>query len=208
MSRTGMPDVYYYVFDWIKDPDNIFSIRRGIMARAFPPEALARVRFVPQTLCHSREEIEAQERIYVDEWGLEGAIVRGDTPYKYGRSTANDQVLMKMKRWTEDEAKIVGFNEEMFNGNEAEVGNDGLTKRGHSKANKFGKGRLGSFEVVDLKTKERFSVDGFTAEQKEDYWSRQDELVGKLIVYKHFLYGAKDKPRQPKFKGFRSEIDL
>lgn len=209
MSVGGIPDVSFYVFDWVSSPKLPASKRLEVAAAGVKECGQPSVHFVPQLLCHTREEVEAAERKFVDEWGFEGAIVRSpDAPYKYGRSTPNDQVLMKMKRWSDSEARIVGFNEELQNNNEAEIDARGLTKRGHSQAKLVGKGRLGSFEVFDIKTKERFSVDGFTHEEKQEYWDKQDQLLGKIIKYKYFAYGMKNKPRQPKFIGFRNEADL
>lgn len=49
---------------------------------------------------------------------------------------------------------------------------------------------------------------GFTESQRYTLWQNQEEILGKMVTYKHFEVGAKDKPRFPIFKGFRDEKDL
>ena len=54
-----------------------------------------------------------------------------------------------------------------------------------------------------------FSVgSGLTAEQKKTFWTDRKRLAGKVLRYKYFPIGVKDKPRFPGFLGFRSSDDM
>lgn len=49
---------------------------------------------------------------------------------------------------------------------------------------------------------------GFNQEERSQLWSIRNELIGKVVKYKYFPVGMKDKPRHPVFLGFRDmEID-
>ena len=49
---------------------------------------------------------------------------------------------------------------------------------------------------------------GFTEEQRQIIWRRQNELQLQHIKYVHFPIGAIDKPRFPTFLGFRDPLDM
>jgi DNA ligase-1 len=136
--------------------------------------------------------------------GAEGVMLRSyEGPYKQGRSTENEGYLVKVKRFEDSEAEILGAFEEMHNDNAKE------TKRSTAQAGLIPSGVLGGFDVRDLKTGVEFSVgSGFTAEMKAEYWQARENLVGSIIKYKHFPSGGKDKPRHPIFLGMRSKEDM
>jgi DNA ligase-1 len=130
-------------------------------------------------------------------------------PYKQGRSTENEGYLVKVKRFEDSEAEILGAFEEMHNDNAKETNELGRTKRSTAQAGLIPSGVLGGFDVRDLKTGVEFSVgSGFTAEMKAEYWQARENLVGSIIKYKHFPSGGKDKPRHPIFLGMRSKEDM
>ena len=54
-----------------------------------------------------------------------------------------------------------------------------------------------------------FSIgSGFTESQRADMYANRDTLPGRLVKYKSFNIGVKEKPRFPIFLGFRSPLDL
>jgi len=142
--------------------------------------------------------------------GAEGVMLRSyEGPYKQGRSTENEGYLVKVKRFEDSEAEILGAFEEMHNDNAKETNELGRTKRSTAQAGLIPSGVLGGFDVRDLKTGVEFSVgSGFTAEMKAEYWQARENLVGSIIKYKHFPSGGKDKPRHPIFLGMRSKEDM
>ena len=116
---------------------------------------------------------------------------------------------MKLKRFVDSEAMILGFSELMHNENEAEVNELGYTKRSHKKEGMVASGLLGAFGVRDIVTNVEFDVaSGLDEELKKEIWDNKDKYLGKLIKYKYFPTGGKEKPRLPVFLGFRDLDDL
>ena len=132
-----------------------------------------------------------------------------DGPYKHGRSTAKEGWLLKVKRFEDSEARIIGFSELMHNANEAKRNELGHLERSSHKANKVGKQMLGALTVQDLKTKVEFDIGtGFTEDQRRLLWATGDNLLGKVVKYKSQPTGVKEKPRFPVFLGFRDKVDM
>lgn len=162
------------------------------------------IQLVQQELIRGREALDEFEARVVDA-GYEGAMLRDpNAKYKYGRSTAKEQILLKVKRFEDSEAVILRVEEEMHNANEALRDNLGRTKRSSAKDGKVGKGTMGALVVQDLKTDVEFNIgSGFTAADRQAEWK-----PGQIVKYKFFPVGVKDKPRHPVFIGRRSKIDL
>jgi len=205
MSIDGSPDFTFYVFD-LHDSDKGFQGRYAELGRRFRTAfSIARL---PHTVVRNAADLLAYEEEQITE-GYEGIILRGmDAPYKFGRSTVKEGYMLKCKRFTDAEAEIIGFEEEMFNGNEATTNELGRTKRSSHAAGKVGKGTLGAFLVRDAATGVEFSVGtGLTADERALCWKERHALVGELIKYKSFEVGVLSKPRHPVFLGFRDRSD-
>jgi DNA ligase-1 len=144
------------------------------------------------------------------EAGHEGVMVRSlNGPYKQGRSSLREGYLLKLKRFKDAEAKIVGFYEEQENTNEAKTNELGRTYRSSAKEGMVGKGNLGGFEVQDLVTGIDFQIGGgFDASMRKEFWKDRKKLIGKIVKYKYFPSGSKTKPRFPVWIGWRDPIDL
>lgn len=203
MSVDGEPDVRFHVFDHIEVPHVRYYSR-------FSPckfNLRSRVVEVPQTLVNSLEELLALEEKCLNE-GYEGLILRDpDAGYKFGRSTTKEGILLKLKRFLDDEALIVGLVEQMHNGNEATTNELGRTKRSSHKENKTGKNTLGAFQVL-WKGIEFEIGTGMDDELRQRVWNNREKYIGKLVKFKYFPVGVKDKPRHPVFLSFRDERDL
>jgi DNA ligase-1 len=142
------------------------------------------------------------------EQGYEGMMIRHpDSRYKYGRSTEREGGLVKVKRFTDAEAEVIGFVEEMHNGNEAKTDALGHTERSTEKAGLVGKGTLGALVVRDAQGRVFNIGTGFTAVQRADLWLRQPDYLGSLVTFKYFDHGIKESPRHPVFKSFRAKED-
>lgn len=157
-----------------------------------------------QMIVSNRDELDAYEANAVAK-GYEGVMLRSmRAHYKHGRSTAKEGILLKVKRYEDSDAVIIGVEEEMHNGNEAERDNLGRTKRSTAKGGKTGKGTMGALVVRDLKTGVEFNIGtGFTAADRAAEWK-----LGEIVKYKFFPVGVKDKPRHPVYLGRRSKLDL
>lgn len=213
MSVEGQPDVYFHVFDCFSAEDGTsylelpFDMRqRAVKLRT---KKAKRIKVVPQTELFNEEELAGFEAGTLED-GFEGVMVRAPRgPYKQGRSTEREGWLLKLKRFEDSEAVILGCVEQMHNGNEATKDELGHTKRSTHKANKTGKGTLGALQVKDVKTGVEFDIGtGFDDALRADLWARRNSLKGQVVKYKFFPTGSKEKPRFPVFLAFRDRRDM
>ncbi len=137
----------------------------------------------------------------------EGAIIRSDSPYKCGRSTPRSQELLAVKPYADSEGVIEGFYPLERNLNPQEQNELGLSKRSSAQAGKHTDDLLGGF-IVRLPDGTTFHLGGgFTTSQREAFWHARESTIGHSVTFKHQVFGAKDKPRQPIFKAIRHPLD-
>jgi DNA ligase-1 len=154
--------------------------------------------------------LEKLEESFVAE-GFEGVILRWAlSPYKLDRSTLKERYMLKLKRFSDSEAKIIGFEELLRNDNEATIDERGLTVRSSHKDNKRPGNTLGKLRVQDLTRPEwQFAVgSGFDSALRDQIWQNQDSFLHKVIKFKYLEVGTLDLPRHPVFIAFRHEDDL
>ena len=211
MSEEGEPDVHFYVFDQIPEYcgmklDAPFHKRYKDLVENLP---LEHVVLVEQQVVNNLEELSTFEERCLDE-GYEGVIIKDmDSPYKYGRSTVKEGYMLKIKRYKDSEAKIIGYEELMANENEAFINELGKTERSNHKENMVPQDTLGALIVEDIKTGVQFNIGtGFDQATRDVLWATGKELIGKVVKYKYFGYGQLDKPRHPVFLGFRDKRDM
>jgi DNA ligase-1 len=206
MSIEGQPKVKFYVFD-------DFSHDAGFAKRL--DTAFKRTRRHTHFVHVQHDKVNREAAILTWEEsylaaGYEGVMLRHpDGPYKFGRSTAKEAWLLKVKRFVDAEAKVIGYTEAQHNTNEAKRNELGQLERSSHKAGKVGKQMLGALIVKDLKTGVEFDVGtGFTEAQRQLMWAHPSSLIGKVVKYKSQPTGVKDKPRFPVFLGFRDAVDM
>lgn len=205
MSHDGEPDWTFWVFDLIIDGP--FEQRIKQAAAAVKSLKHPRVRLVPHVRVDDAEKLLEYERNHLIA-GYEGIMGRslGGT-YKQGRSTLRDGMLWKLKRFTDGEARVVGFDEQMHNANEAKRNALGFIERSSHKANKVPKGTLGALKVVDTQTGTDFDIGtGFTDEERQAIWDCRDEWLGRVVKYKSLAVGVKERPRHPVYLGERADL--
>lgn len=224
MSHDGEPDFMYWLFDYVKDSlDKPYKDRikdLGVLFRNTlkkSPLFVGRrqaVIMLETVWVYDPEDLEAYEADCLDR-GFEGAMVRDpEGPYKCGRATLKQGQLLKVKRFDDSEARIIGFEEQMENTNKAEKDNFGRTKRSSAKSGKKGKGTLGKFIAEECggrpwtKPLKIGTGKGLTHKLRQEIWDNQDEWLGKIVKYKFQPHGVKDAPRIPIFVGFRDERDM
>lgn len=152
-----------------------------------------------QHLVRSVEEtLELERQALAD--GYEGLILRQPNgAYKQGRSTLNEQYLVKLKRFVRFRAEVVGFEEMMHNENEATTSATGYTKRSHHQSGKRPAGVLGSL-TCRVPGRPDFSVGtGFTAADRKHIWDHREMYLGLTAECKSFPYGEQDAPRHAVF---------
>lgn len=194
-------DVTFFTFDNCEATGGFSDRIRTLADRG------SKVVVLPQRLVSNLDELLRVEEEHLRE-GYEGLVLRAPSgPYKYGRSTLREQYLLKLKRFTDAEAIIVDFEELLQNANTAESDERGYTKRSGHQENLIPMGVLGAF-VVSMGTIQFNIGTGFTPKERSEYWRGRDRLKGRLVKFKHFAKGSKDKPRHPVFLGFRDPIDM
>jgi DNA ligase-1 len=213
-KTIGNEKAYFYWFDYVLDDNKKPYLERINDMKKFVedhPDILTAspVKIVPlvPTEIKTIEELLKYETEVLEE-KFEGVMLRSaNGPYKFGRSTLKEGSLVKMKKFDDDEAVIIGFNELQKNTNEKTKDEFGYAKRSSHKNGKIEQDTLGSIDVNWNGI--HFSIgSGFTAEQRKEFWNDRDNLVGKIVKFKYFATGMKEAPRFPIFLGFRSEDDM
>jgi DNA ligase-1 len=211
----------FYVFDSHQHPELPFKTRlqyatesvRILRDKGWTAEdgAPVNIQAVEHTLVHNQEELFS----YYDEIIAKGGEgVMGRHPeglYKFGRSTMRESWLWALKPYMDDEAEIIGFEEMLENQNELTYNERGYASRQGLKENLVPKGTLGKFVCRSAKFQETFSVGmgvGLTFELRDRIWKNRDAYLGRVIKYKYQEIGVKERPRQPKFMGFRAKEDM
>jgi len=205
MSEDGEPQFVFRVFDYMNA--GLFSHRLD-----YATDIAIKLN-IPHVVPHRHQFIQSIDELITFEaeclaLGYEGVMTRNPVGlYKSGRSTAKEQGLVKIKRFEDAEAVIIGLEELMHNGNEATTSELGYTKRSSHQENKQPTGTLGAFICRGINgdfAGVEFNVGtGFSATQRATYFD--PVMIGEKITYKYFPVGVKDKPRHPVFKGFRHD---
>jgi len=210
MRFEGTPDFKFYLFDYVSD-----GLEEPYQKRMMKLKELVindpRVIKLTPTIIHNVEELEAfEEKALAD--GFEGVIIRSlEGPYKCGRATNKEGYLLKLKRFSDSEAEIIGFEELEHNLNEKTTNELGRSKRSTCQENKVGGGTLGTLLVRDVHTQLEFRIGtglGLDAGLRQTIWNDQPGYLGLIAKYKFFSVGVKDLPRHPVFLGFRDKADM
>jgi len=203
----GEPDFTFHMFDVVDRRGQGYSDARDRWMRDMVRPHTPRVSLVPHVRANSAAQLEILENTWLTE-GYEGAMLRDPSgPYKHGRSTLSEGWLIKVKRFTDGEAVVIGLEEAEENTNEAKKDELGRTKRSSAKAGKVGKGMVGTIVVKDKKWGEmRLSPGIMTHAERVANWANGGKsLLGEVVHWRAFGYGVKDKPRFPRFYGLRTD---
>ena len=190
--------INFHVFDLI---DSGLYVDRVLKLRGAPE-----VKVVQQhSVLGPRDLTELFDRALTE--GYEGLILRHPSaPYKYGRSTPNQEWMLKVKPFVDAEALVVGFQELCSNLNKAELDERGYTKRSSHQENQVPQGTLGAL-LVEFEGINFAIGTGFTASERQDIWDNQYKHLSRLCKFKYLKIGMKDAPRHPVFLGWRDERD-
>jgi DNA ligase-1 len=219
MTIKGAPQFEYWAFDYVKDSlekpylermqdlqdwfENVYPTKRIL-----PLDIFHEVKIVlPITINDTKELLEFEHKVVVDE-GFEGVMVRTpDSIYKCGRATLREGILTKVVRVFRDEAVVVGFEEKMKNDNEQELDEFGLAKRSSKKEGKSGASTLGRL-TVEMPSGIQFGIGtGFNDAQRKEIWDNQDKYLGKTVTYEYRHLSRDSVPRFPAWVGVRHRDD-
>ncbi len=207
-SQQGEPDFMLYAFDMWDSPAGFRDRQVALQERIhnLTHRARSRVRVVPQVLVELPGEAAQLEDTWL-EMGFEGAMYRSpDGRYKFGRCTWREANVLKIKRFEDAEAVLVGLDEAMANGN-------GLApsgRRSTHRAGLLGKGELGMLHAMDLRTGAAIRVGPgrLTKTERVAIFRDPDRFMKRIFTYKHFPHGRHEAARHPTFKCWRDPIDL
>lgn len=212
MSKDGNPDITFFVFDDFSNPTLPFKERFvNAIERITKDDGKYHQYFAPvgHAIIEDFEKLDESEN-NVLRMGYEGLMIRDPMgEYKFGRSTLKQGWLLKLKRFEDSEAQIIGYQQLMHNTNEAKKNELGYQERSSKKEGKEPKPMIGAIKVKDLKTGVEFDIGtGFDRKQRRKLWRGREYLFGKIVKYKYQPTGVKEKPRFPVFLGFRSKDDM
>jgi DNA ligase-1 len=219
MSFDGKPDFRFRMFDYVPpDIDVNYESRMMLMEQwgkhngAHIPNIIpvpdSRISLLLPRKLRSIAEVKDFEQECIEE-GYEGAILRTPTsPYKCNRATRREEWMLKLKRYSHGEAKIIGFEERMHNANKARRNKLGRIERSSHQENQVPMNTLGALIVRDIETGVMFNIGtGFDDRLRKEIWNNRSSW--KIVIrYKYFAYGMKNKPRHPVFEGVRHEDDM
>lgn len=223
MSEAGTPPFHFFVFDYFQEDCQTTPFterfRRMNELVAKMQGIVPQVVILRQQLIHTQEELETFEAQCLGD-GFEGVMVRQpDSPYKFGRSTAREGYLLKLKVFHDADAEVIGF--------EPLVRQDGTVEPMLGAL--LCRGLTAPFEGIEFKI-----GSGFTERQRVQIYvnltGRPQQYLttapdgspfvetlepqpmghnGRVCVtFTFFPQGVVDKPRFPIFKGFRDPRDI
>jgi len=210
MSFDGEPEFTFYAFDFVYDDLNTpYWSRVADMIRVVYTKVPFKLVVLEPVEIDSLEDLLAFEEHCLSQ-GYEGVMIRNpDGKYKCGRSTTKEHILLKMKRFYDAEAIVVGFEEKMHNENSKQKDEFGLAKRSSKKDGMMPANTLGSLIVKDVKTGVVFSIgSGFDDSLRCEIWQNKENYSNRVVKYKYQSVGIKHAPRFPVFLGFRSKLDM
>lgn len=200
--------IQFLVFD-LYDLDLPYEERYEILKSRVAEVSDVRVLPLKSTYLTTLNQLNEFESEVLED-GFEGVMVRNPQGlYKQGRSTLKQSWLVKIKRFVDGEAKIIGYEPFKKTIDGFTISETGYRKTSTRKDTKEAQELLGNLKVKDLVTGIEFEIgSGFDLATREELWKDKDNLEGKIVKYKHFTIGAIEKPRFPVFLGFRDERDL
>tara|TARA_R110000787_G_scaffold8323_7_gene27799 strand:- start:550 stop:1455 length:906 start_codon:yes stop_codon:yes gene_type:complete len=211
-SKRGKPTFTYYPFDEVSDNgylDRITTVADKLAESTFN----FIVPLIPDRI-ENAVELQSFLTLMLQD-GHEGVCLRSaEARYKYGRSTLNEQILLRIKPFQEREATIVDVEEMERNNNTPFLNELGRTARSSAITGKVRAGMMGKLVVQDTKVESWvFRVGtGFDQDFRMMAWQlykqNPNAIIGRTIRYKYQDYGTLDVPRIPVYLGFRDSIDL
>ena len=215
-DKTAYPFVFYW-FDWV--PSKAHSClpytERVRMIQEYADTSLPCsepiVSLIPDLI--NNQETLAKYESQALSAGYEGVMLRRpEGKYKYGRSTLSEGFLVKLKRYQDSEATVIGAEELMHNNNEPQLNNFGMTVRQRRQEHLVSGNTLGALIAQTISPEGemvKFKIGtGYTDELRASLWASRHDIVGKLVKYRYMGYGNKVAPRCPVFIGIRHADDV
>lgn len=158
-------------------------------------------------LTHNAESAIQMEKAFL-QMGYEGMVMRRlDGHYKFGDSTFREHLMLKVKRFADDEALVTGVEPLYTNKNEAKTDVQGYTERSSHQANLMALEMLGS--LTTLWREQVLSIGiGWTQQERIDLWKIKDQLPGRYAKFKYLPGGMIELPNPAVFLDWRDPDDM
>lgn len=223
-AQEGDPEFTFYMFDYTGNDYHKYSYKdrmnylAGIRAQFGEFQQIeggfhCRLLVCPtQTLTTLLEVQEFEQKCLAEKW--EGSMLRRpDRPYKFGRSTNRGGELVKLKRFVDAEAIVIGYEPWDTNENEPTISPLGYQVRSNHQDGKVSLERLGALHVqllTDQSVVFKIGVmQGVTHAERDRLWTIRDTLIGRICKFKHMGYsGGYEKPRSPVFLNWRLQDEF
>jgi len=222
-AEDGSPDFTFYAFDYFLEPHSTqgYAVRhqqvQEMVLRAGELQKnngySAKLVVCPTMMVSTMDDVARNEEELITK-GWEGGILRHPkAPYKHNRSTPREGALIKLKRFEDAEARVIGYEPWYHNANEATQSPLGFTTRSSHQDNQVPLERLGALQcelLTDPSVKFKIGVmRGISHTDRDRLWEARDTLIGRICTFAHQGYGGGyDAPRTPVFLNWRSEHDL
>lgn len=228
---AGQPFLLWWLFDYVT-PENAgmtylerySHLTQRVLYLQQDPSAqpwAGHLCVVPMRIIANATELEEFDSENL-EAGFEGTIIRDPNgKHKQGRSTVREGGLLRIKRFIESEAVVEALVEGESNQNEAQINELGLQFRSSHQDNMVPNGLVGSLlcramqtvkdgprVVIEEGQQITVSPGNMDHGMRKFYFENQVQLVGKVIKFKFFPRGIKDKPRFPTFVTIRDPADM
>lgn len=219
MREHGEPRFQYWVFDYLpmwSDPRRHDAVCTGYLKRLdMLTKVLTAMDDRPEWLrvlqtyeISSLGELLVYEQDMLAE-GHEGICLRAPSgAYKFGRSSMREGWLMKLKRFRDAEAEVVGYEELVRNENAPVLNELGYQARRSCRADMRPGGMLGALVLRRPDGVEFRCGTGLAENHRIELWDVRDTLIGRIVKYRYQEHGSKDRPRIPVFLAFRDRKDL
>ena len=211
----GEPNITWGVFDYITEEtinlpyeDRLFILEKKVDSLCDP-----NIKVVPSVVIHNMSEFEELDNHALD-LGYEGSMLKSiKAKYKQGRSDKQMQ-SWRIKRFIQEECLVTSIEEGNSNQNEAKINELGHTERSSHQENMQPNGQVGKIHATLLKdvkdpvtgkiliTKGTNIIVGpgeMSLRDRLYIFENQDVILNKVIVFKMFPKGIKDKPRFPTY---------
>lgn len=207
MAGDSQDEFTYWVFDDFTQPDAAYSHRHSTLCDRVFKDKPPFVSLLPSALVYNPEDVTFYEQLWLAD-GFEGVMLRHMLGrYKYNRSTFKEGILLKLKRFEDAEAEIIGFEPLFHNTNTQTRNHLGLAERSDHKDGKVQAETLGNLLVRDCSGRfGEFSIgSGFDQALRQEIWDDQPKYLGKIVTFKYQKVGVLEKPRFPIFARFRAD---
>jgi len=179
-SEDGQPDFVFHVFDDFAEPDVRADVRQNGIAAKVAGRGCVEV--VPAVRAADLDELAALERQWVDGDGYEGVMIRAPGgAYKFGRSTVRQGLMLKIKRFQDDEAEVVAVVQE---GDAA---------------------RVSAYVVVWRGVRFKLGAGG-SLESRARAWQMRGTLPGQRLTFRYRGLTTNGTPRNASFVCIRSDV--